>query len=195
MGRVVATLLGYDGLPGTTRHPLLLLLAADHRMALHAIKAGEGDVFISAGVEWSPATRKGSSDSLPDTRTRCSPTPSAHGPSGRAEGGADDWDDPRESGELPDVYIAMGQTAENLAQIKGITRQEHGRVRRALAEPGREGHRRRLLGPRDHPGHPARRHGRHTDDGPRAGVTLEAWPRSSRSSARTARSPPATAAR
>ncbi len=36
-------------------------------MALHAIKAGEGDVFISAGVETVSRFAKGSSDGLPDT--------------------------------------------------------------------------------------------------------------------------------
>jgi len=34
------------------------------------------------------------------------------------------WHDPREDGELPDVYIAMGQTAENVATLRGISRVE-----------------------------------------------------------------------
>src|SRR5699024_12545999 len=41
----------------------------------------------------------------------------------RGEYGADDWHDPRDDGQLPDVYSAMGQTAENLARHKGISRE------------------------------------------------------------------------
>ena len=51
MGRVVATLLGYDEIPGTTVTRYCSSSVQTSRMAFHAIKAGEGDVFISAGVE------------------------------------------------------------------------------------------------------------------------------------------------
>src|SRR3712207_3902664 len=123
MGRVVSVLLGMDHLPGTTITRYCSSSLQTTRMAMHAIKAGEGDVFISAGVETVSRFVKGNSDSLPDTQnpvftdaqTRVAKT---------AESGADSWTDPRENGDVPDVYIAMGQTAENLALLKGVSRQE-----------------------------------------------------------------------
>ncbi|WP_433245572.1 acetyl-CoA C-acetyltransferase [Streptosporangium sp. CA-135522] len=123
MARVVSTLLGLDTVPGTTVTRYCSSSLQTTRMALHAIKAGEGDVFVSAGVECVSRFAKGNSDSLPDTQNGMfdeARTRSAKA----AEGGAGVWHDPRENGALPDVYIAMGQTAENLAGLKGISRQE-----------------------------------------------------------------------
>jgi acetyl-CoA C-acetyltransferase len=88
-------------------------------MALHAIKAGEGDVFISAGVETVSRFARGSSDSLPDTQN---PAFAVARQSSQAPAGS--WTDPRDAGLLPDIYQAMGQTAENLAMVKNITREE-----------------------------------------------------------------------
>ena len=68
MARVVAVELGYDFLPGTTVNRYCSSSLQTIRMAFHAIKAGEGDAFISAGVETVSRFTKGSSDSLPDTR-------------------------------------------------------------------------------------------------------------------------------
>ena len=51
MGRVVAVLLGLGRVPGTTITRYCASSLQTSRMAMHAIKAGEGDVFISAGVE------------------------------------------------------------------------------------------------------------------------------------------------
>src|SRR3954470_17414364 len=68
MARIVATLLGYDFLPGTTVTRYCASSLQTTRMAMHAIRAGEGDVFISAGVETVSRFVKGSADSLPDTR-------------------------------------------------------------------------------------------------------------------------------
>ncbi|MEV0823482.1 acetyl-CoA C-acetyltransferase [Nonomuraea rubra] len=122
MARVVAVMLGLDNVPGTTVTRYCSSSLQTTRMAFHAIKSGEGDVFVSAGVETVSRFAKGNSDSLPDT----------HNPlfleardrtKAYAEGGKT-WHDPREDGAVPDVYIAMGQTAENLAQIKGVSRQE-----------------------------------------------------------------------
>jgi acetyl-CoA C-acetyltransferase len=79
-------------------------------------------VFISAGVECVSRFVKGSSDSLPDTKN-----PVFAGAQARTEATAASetpWHDPREDGEVPDIYIAMGQTAENLASQRGITRAE-----------------------------------------------------------------------
>ena len=70
MARVVAVLLGYDNLPGTTITRYCSSSLQTTRMAFHAIKAGEGDVFISAGVECVSRFTKGSSDSWPDTQNQ-----------------------------------------------------------------------------------------------------------------------------
>ena len=123
MARVVAILLGHDKLPGTTVTRYCSSSLQTTRMAYHAIKAGEGDVYISAGVECVSRFAKGSSDSLPDTRN-----PLFSDAQIRSEQASDGtrgpWHDPRLDGQLPDVYIAMGQTAENVAEIRGISRQE-----------------------------------------------------------------------
>jgi acetyl-CoA C-acetyltransferase len=92
------------------------------RMAFHAIKAGEGDVFISAGVETVSRYQFGTSDHIPNTRN-----PKFEAANERSEEyakGGQDWHDPREDGELPDIYIAMGQTAENVARMRGLDRKE-----------------------------------------------------------------------
>ncbi|GAA2370403.1 acetyl-CoA C-acetyltransferase [Nonomuraea africana] len=122
MARVVSVMLGLDNVPGTTITRYCSSSLQTTRMAFHAIKAGEGDVFVSAGVETVSRFVKGNSDSLPETQN-----PLFDGARARtatfAEGGQT-WRDPRQDGTLPDIYIAMGQTAENLAQLKGISRQE-----------------------------------------------------------------------
>src|SRR5581483_9706403 len=123
MGRVVSVLLGYDGLPGTTITRYCSSSLQTTRMAMHAIRAGEGHAFISAGVETVSRFSKGNSDSLPDTQNPLFGDAVARSAK-LTEGGLDGWDDPRADGRLPDVYIAMGQTAENVARYKGVTREE-----------------------------------------------------------------------
>jgi acetyl-CoA C-acetyltransferase len=123
MARVVAILLGHDHLPGTTVNRYCSSSLQTTRMAFHAIKAGEGDVYISAGVECVSRLARGSSDSWPDTQN------SAFSDARRrteriAAGEAGPWHDPREDGLMPDIYVAMGQTAENVAELRGITREE-----------------------------------------------------------------------
>jgi acetyl-CoA C-acetyltransferase len=122
LARVVAVLLGLDGLAGTTVTRYCASSLQTIRMAFHAIKAGEGDVFISAGVETVSRFVKGSSDTLPDTQNPLFGDAEAV-TAERALGGGGIWRDPRQDGRLPDIYIAMGQTAENVAQIRGISRQ------------------------------------------------------------------------
>src|SRR4029450_4133114 len=65
MARVVAVLMGYDHLPGATLTRYCSSSLQTTRMAFHAIKAGEGDVFISAGVEMVSRYARGNSDGLP----------------------------------------------------------------------------------------------------------------------------------
>jgi acetyl-CoA C-acetyltransferase len=123
MGRVVSVLAGYDRLPGTTVTRYCASSVQTTRMALHAIKAGEGDVFISAGVETVSSFARGNSDGWPNTHNPVFAEAEARTVS-TAEQGVDTWTDPRLEGHVPDVYIAMGQTAENLAWAKGISREE-----------------------------------------------------------------------
>ncbi|MFC4947004.1 acetyl-CoA C-acetyltransferase [Pseudonocardia sp. GCM10023141] len=172
MARVVAVLLGYDAIPGTTITRYCSSSLQTTRMALHAIKAGEGDVFISAGVETVSRFVKGNSDSLPDTHNPLFSDAEARSAK-LSEGGLDSWTDPRESGTTPDVYIAMGQTAENLARAKGITREDMDRfgVRsQNLAEKAiANGFFAREITPVTLPDGTVVSN----DDGPRAGVTYE----------------------
>jgi acetyl-CoA C-acetyltransferase len=123
LARVVAVLLGHDQLPGTTVNRYCSSSLQTTRMAFHAIKAGEGDVYISAGVECVSRFAKGSSDSLPDTQNPLFAEAQARTGQARA-GHAGPWHDPRESGLLPDIYLAMGETAENVAGLRGITREQ-----------------------------------------------------------------------
>ncbi|MFD4376085.1 acetyl-CoA C-acetyltransferase [Streptomyces sp. NPDC058486] len=172
LGRIVAVQMGMDHLPGCTVTRYCSSSLQTSRMALHAIKAGEGDVFISAGVEMVSSFVKGNSDSLPDTHN-----PYFAGAEARtaevaaSEGSA--WHDPREDGLVPDAYIAMGQTAENLARWKGISRREmdeFGVRSQNLAEQAiKNGFWEREITPVTLPDGTVVS----TDDGPRAGVTLE----------------------
>src|SRR5215475_2053442 len=115
MARVVAVSLGLDRLPGATITRYCSSSLQTTRMAFHAIKAGEGDVFISAGVETVSRYVKGSSDSWPDTHNPLFADAEAR-TEARSGAGAPVWRDPRLDGAVPDIYLAMGQTAENLAQ-------------------------------------------------------------------------------
>ena len=122
MARVVAVKLGLDDVPGTTITRYCSSSLQSTRMAFHAIKAGEGDVFISGGVEMVSRFVKGNSDSLEDTQDPEFADAQAR-TAKSAEGGVT-WSDPRQDGDVPDIYIAMGQTAENVAQLKKVSREE-----------------------------------------------------------------------
>ncbi|MFI0410206.1 acetyl-CoA C-acetyltransferase [Actinomadura sp. 3N508] len=122
MGRVVAVLLGWDDVPGATITRYCSSSLQTTRMAFHAIKTGEADVIISAGVETVSRFAKGSSDGLPDTQNPQFADAQAR-TAKAGQGGSPVWHDPREDGGLPDIYIAMGQTAENVAGMRGVSRQ------------------------------------------------------------------------
>jgi acetyl-CoA C-acetyltransferase len=125
MGRNVAVLLGYDHLPGTTITRYCSSSLQTTRMAFHAIKAGEGDAYISAGVEAVSRFGKGTSDQIEGQELGNPRFAGAISRTGkRAVDAAESWTDPRDDGELPDVYIAMGQTAENVQQVLGMSRAE-----------------------------------------------------------------------
>jgi acetyl-CoA C-acetyltransferase len=172
MARVVAVMLGYDTVPGTTITRYCSSSLQTTRMAYHAIKAGEGDVFISAGVESVSRFANGSSDGMPGTKNPVF-ADAEDRTAALAKGGADEWHDPRADGEVPDVYVAMGQTAENVAQIRGISRAEQdefGVRSQNLAEQAlAAGFWQRDITPATLPDGTVVS----ADDGPRAGTTLE----------------------
>jgi acetyl-CoA C-acetyltransferase len=182
MARVVAILLGYDHLPGATLTRYCSSSLQTTRMAFHAIRAGEGEVFLSAGVEMVSRYARGNSDALPPEAQALvgggwqNPVfDAARARSeARAAGGAPTWEDPRTVGELPDIYLAMGQTAENLAQAYNVTRaemDEFGVRSQNLAEKAiADGFWVREITPVTLPDGTEVA----TDDGPRPGVTLEA---------------------
>jgi acetyl-CoA C-acetyltransferase len=173
LGRVVAVQAGLDHLPGVTVNRYCSSSLQTTRMAFHAIKAGEGDAFISAGVETVSRFVKGNADGLPDTQNPLFAEAIAR-TDRRAEGGAAAWHDPREDGDLPDVYIAMGQTAENVQQLIGMSRQEQdefGVRSQNLAEKAlADGFWAKDITPVELPDGTIV----NQDDGPRAGVTYEA---------------------
>ncbi|MEU6232563.1 acetyl-CoA C-acetyltransferase [Kitasatospora sp. NPDC047058] len=172
LARIVAVQMGMDYLPGATITRYCSSSLQTTRMALHAIKAGEGDVFISAGVETVSRSVNGTSDGMPGTMNPLFDAAQAR-TAKRAEEGGGEWHDPREDGLVPDAYIAMGQTAENLAALKGITRAEQdefGVRSQNLAEAAiKAGFWEREITPVTLPDGTVVS----TDDGPRAGVTLE----------------------
>ena len=171
MARVVAVLLGLDDVPGATLTRYCGSSVQTTRMAFHAIKAGEADVVVSAGVETVSRYVKGTSDHFPDTLNPKFAEAQARTDS-QAQGGQD-WHDPREDGRLPDVYMAMGQTAENLARLRGLTREEldeFGVRSQNLAEKAiANGFWAKEITPVTLPDGSVVA----TDDGPRPGVTLE----------------------
>ena len=120
LGRVVALLAGMDDVPGTTVNRYCSSSLQTIRMAAHAIKCGEGDVFVAAGVECVSRFDKGRSDGGPGTTNPL--FSDARGRSKAREGGGTDSWTPGEG--LPDIYIAMGQTAENVVEQEGVTREE-----------------------------------------------------------------------
>ncbi|MBA2738681.1 MAG: acetyl-CoA C-acetyltransferase [Nocardioidaceae bacterium] len=170
MARVVAVKLGYDRLPAATITRYCSSSVQTTRMAFHAIKAGEGDVFVSAGVETVSRFVKGSSDGLPDTMNPYF-AEAGHRAEAAAVGGVA-WHDPREDGDVPDIYMAMGQTAENVAEMRGLTRtelDEFGVRSQNLAEKAiANGFWAREITPVTTPDGTVVS----TDDGPRAGVTM-----------------------
>lgn len=172
MARVVAVELGYDFLPGVTVNRYCSSSLQTTRMAMHAIRAGEGDVFISAGVESVSSFVRGHADSLPDTKNPLFADAEAV-TAKLAEGGAA-WKDPRESGLLPDVYIAMGQTAENVASYTGISREDQDRWGVRSQNRAEEAINRGFFAREITPVTLADGTVVSTDDGPRAGTTYEA---------------------
>jgi len=103
LARIISILAGV-GAPGTTVNRYCASSVQAIRMAFHAIKAGEGSAFVCAGVESSTRSPLGVFADQPETHNpRLFP--------GNPEG-------------LPEAYMAMGVTAENVADKYAITREE-----------------------------------------------------------------------
>ncbi|WP_375423933.1 acetyl-CoA C-acetyltransferase [uncultured Friedmanniella sp.] len=173
MARRVAVQLGLDGVPAATVNRFCASSVQTARMAFHAIRAGEGDAFVSAGVECVSRYRNFGSAGVDAPGTHHPAFAAAEERTAATALSNDRWRDPRGDAQLPDVYIAMGQTAENVATLTGITRREQDEFgvrsqnRAELAIAG--GVFDAEVAPVTLPD------GRvvATDDGPRAGTTLE----------------------
>jgi len=170
IGRAVTVLAGLDQVPGTTVNRYCSSSLQSTRMAFHAIRAGEGDVFVSAGVEAVSRYVYGKSDGMPSTKNDFFAEAMA-----RTEGpGAGPWRDPREQGAVPNLYVAMGITAENVAGLRGVSRAEQDefalRSQNLAEEAIAKGFWEREITPVTLPDGTVVS----ADDGPRAGVTLEA---------------------
>jgi acetyl-CoA C-acetyltransferase len=151
IGRVVSILARLD-VPGVTVNRYCSSSLMTTRMAAHAIQAGEGDVFLSVGVE--TVSRYGSG--YPDP-------PDTHNPR-LAPGNTE---------EYPDIYIAMGQTAENVARREKISRDEQDRFavksQNAAVQAQSDGFFDHEIIPVPLPNGEMFR----KDDGPRPGTTME----------------------
>ncbi|MGC8498182.1 MAG: acetyl-CoA C-acetyltransferase [Acidimicrobiales bacterium] len=119
LARVVAILAGLDRVPGVTVNRYCSSSLQAIRMAAHAIRAGEGDVFVAAGVETVSRFGNGTAD-LPAAMNPLFAAATARS-AARASAPSDPW---TAAAGLPDVYIAMGQTAENVAELEGVSRAE-----------------------------------------------------------------------
>jgi acetyl-CoA C-acetyltransferase len=166
VGRVAALLAGLD-VPGVTVNRYCSSSLQTIRMAAHAIRAGEGDVFVAAGVETVSRFQYGASDTGPhnaafaeaESRTKA-----------RAPKVTEPWTALK---GVPDVYIAMGQTAENVAEYEKVTRQEMDEFaalsqQRAVASQGNGFFEREIIPVTLEDGTVVAK-----DDGPRAGTTVE----------------------
>jgi acetyl-CoA C-acetyltransferase len=123
LARVTALLCGLTDVPGTTVNRYCSSSLQAIRMAAHAIAAGEGDIFVAGGVESVTRFANGFADEMPGThnpRFEAAEQRTA----GRALGGSPTWSP---AAELPDIYIAMGQTAENVRELCGISRESMDR--------------------------------------------------------------------
>ncbi len=122
IARRVAVQLGLDTVPAATVNRFCASSVQTARMASHAIWAGEGDAFVSAGVECVSRYRGFGSAGVDPSDTQNPLFATAAARTARTAGTNQLWHDPRSDGELPDIYIAMGQTAENVATAYGVSR-------------------------------------------------------------------------
>ncbi|MHB1517411.1 MAG: acetyl-CoA C-acetyltransferase [Acidimicrobiales bacterium] len=167
VARLVALLAGLPDVPGVTVNRYCSSSLQTIRMAAHAIKAGEGDVFVAAGVETVSRYRNGAADTGPHNERFADAEARTVA---RTPKSGDPWSPPT---GLPDVYIAMGQTAENVAELKKVSRQEQDEFAlqsqtRAVAAQESGFFEREIIPVTTPDGTVVT-----TDDGPRPGTTME----------------------
>ena len=167
VARMTAILAGLNDVPGVTVNRYCSSSLQTIRMAAHAIRAGEGDCFIAAGVETVSRYSAGASDTAPNPLFKDAGARTRE----RSAGGAPAWSP---GAGLPDAYIAMGQTAENVVQLENVSRQdmdEFAKRSQDLASANvANGFFEQEITPITLPDGTTVS----TDDGPRAGTTLEA---------------------
>jgi acetyl-CoA C-acetyltransferase len=173
MARRIAVQLGWDNTPATTINRFCASSTQTARMAFHAIKSGEGDIFVSAGVECVSRYKNFGSAGVGDPSSFNEVFADAVQRTEKYAETNETWHDPREDGLIPDIYISMGQTAENVATLKGISRADQdafGVRSQNLAEKAiGNGFFEREIVPVTLPDGTVVS----KDDGPRAGTTLE----------------------
>ncbi|MEC7115343.1 MAG: acetyl-CoA C-acetyltransferase [Actinomycetota bacterium] len=116
IGRIIAVMNEME-VPGVTVNRYCSSSLQTIRMAAHAIKAGEGDCFVAGGVETVSRYMNGAADTGPHNELFADAEQRS---AERTSGESGKWEAPN---GLPDVYIAMGQTAENVAEHLGISRE------------------------------------------------------------------------
>jgi acetyl-CoA C-acetyltransferase len=166
IGRVAGLIAGLD-VPGVTVNRYCSSSLMTIRMAAHAIRAGEGDVFVAAGVETTSRFQFGMADNGPKNPLF---EEAGQRTEKRAAGGAEPWTPPA---GLPDIYIAMGQTAENVAEYENVSREEMDEYaarsqQRAVAAQERGFFEREIIPVTTPSGNVVDK-----DDGPRPGTTVE----------------------
>jgi acetyl-CoA C-acetyltransferase len=124
VARRIAVQLGLDNVSAATINRFCASSVQTARMAFHAIRSGEGHAFVSAGVECVSHYRGFGSAGVDPLDTHNPIFASAEERSLATAASNETWHDPRQDGLLPDIYVAMGQTAENVATLRGISRAE-----------------------------------------------------------------------
>jgi acetyl-CoA C-acetyltransferase len=158
VGRNAQLLAGIDHhVPAVTVNRFCSSSLQTIRMAFHAIRAGEGDQYVAAGVE---SVSRGAAQTLPLTNPRIDGS----------------------EGTLYNVYIPMGLTAENVAERCKVTREAQDEwaalsQQRACAARDSGQFDREIVGvevPETHDaaGNVIEAHTVTRDDGPRPGTTV-----------------------
>ena len=167
LARVVAILAGMPNVPGVTVNRYCSSSLQTIRMAFHAIRAGEGDIFVAAGVETVSRFINGMADIGPHNPLFAQ---AEERTAERAKGGVSTWEPPA---GLPDVYIAMGQAAENVRLTEHVSRREMDEFaalsQQRAVRSQQNGFFQREIIPITTPGGAVV----NTDDGPRPGTTVE----------------------
>lgn len=117
IARRVAVLSGMDELPGATINRFCASSLEAMAAGARAIKANDGDVYLVGGVESTSTTPPVTTSPYPGMEKEAERTR-------RVLESGDQWSDPRQAGEEPDLYVPMGTTAELVARSTNTTRRD-----------------------------------------------------------------------